>query len=225
MFNRKILTILGIGVSVIGVALIGAGVFVGRQTGSGPPNLHSNFAQYVSHTPIPKYQAASQAIIPVELSAPAINLNLPMVGVGKTSSGSMQLPPSPMVLAWYDQGYKPGQDGNVVITGHLDTANWQDPTAAFWLLGDLRPGMLITLTSNQGIRQEYQVVALHVYTSGKLPVAQLFGPSTIPQINLVTCHGIWRGWTLGYSQKLVVTAQMVPNFGLPGAGVRLMPSA
>lgn len=223
MFSTKLIAVVGGVLASIGVLLVGLGVFVWSRGAGPPPNLNTNFSQYISHTPIPKYRVVDQGIVPAELSVPAIALKLPVVGVGKTRSGSMQLPPSPMVLAWYDGGYKPGRAGNAVITGHLDTANWQDPTAAFWRLGDLRPGMIVLVTDAQGVSQEYQVVGLHVYTSGKLPMAQLFGPALVPQIDLVTCHGVWRGWTLGYSQRLVVTAQMVRNFGLPGAGIRLMP--
>src|SRR5438128_2185263 len=58
---------------------------------------------------------------PTTIRIPAIHINARVESVGLDSEGHMAVPKVPANVAWYNLGPKPGEDGNAVIDGHIDT--------------------------------------------------------------------------------------------------------
>ncbi len=58
---------------------------------------------------------------PKILSIPKLEVNAEIETVGLDNKGAMDVPKNAMNVAWYNLGPKPGEKGNAVMAGHLDT--------------------------------------------------------------------------------------------------------
>jgi hypothetical protein len=147
---------------------------------------------------------------PSRLRVPHLGIDAPVMGVGQTPSGAMDAPTSNAYnspywtsVFWYKLGAAPGQEGNVVIAGHIDRVGG-DP-AVFWGLGSLRPGDAVSIVTYDGFVVHYVVDRVVTYPanySGQDAFNAVFGPTTGHHLNLITCSGFWTN--NGYDQRLVV---------------------
>ncbi|MGH2520070.1 MAG: class F sortase, partial [Chloroflexota bacterium] len=103
-------------------------------------------------------------------------------------------------------GYRPGQDGNAVIEGHLDSTS---APAVFWNLHALKPGDSVTVDRADGSVVQFAVTRLTSYSNDAAPLAAIFGAAATPRLNLITCSGAWDKATKEYGQRLVVSATEV----------------
>jgi sortase (surface protein transpeptidase) len=147
-------------------------------------------------------------VIPIHLSLPSIGVSAAIAALGETPTGDLQTPPDWDTVGWFSPGFRPGAPGHAVLNGHLDTNLASRPTAAFWNLKKLHPGDAVIVDGVGGSTLHFTVTALNYYPADKAPLSQIFGPSNDSVVELVTCAGTWRGATLGYSQRLVVTATL-----------------
>jgi hypothetical protein len=152
---------------------------------------------------------------PVRLRIPHMNVDAPIINVGKTASGAMDAPVSKAInspywtsVFWYDLGAAPGQAGNAVIAGHVDRVGG-DP-AIFWTLDSLGPGDDVYVTTASGQSLHFVVdraVAYPANSPSQDAINAVFGPTTEHHLNLITCSGVWTG--NGYDQRLVVFTTQV----------------
>lgn len=139
---------------------------------------------------------------PTHLTIPAINLDAAIEEVGLTKRGAMAAPTDTNATGWFNLGYLPGEIGNAVITGHVDTL-WLQP-AVFANLEDLTVGDELNVTDANGNVFTFKVRQLATYNVNELPLTEIFGPAPVPQLNLITCSGKW-SWKLGtYLERTVV---------------------
>jgi LPXTG-site transpeptidase (sortase) family protein len=144
-------------------------------------------------------------LLPAELVIPSIRVDAPVEHVGTTADGAMDVPKQWNDVAWFDQGYKPGQPGSAVIAGHLDSTT---DKAVFWDLNKLKPGDKVLVKSQDGVQLTFQVVSDEVYPFDRAPLQRIFGPSSQPMLNLVTCNGIFDRGTKNYDKRLVVYTRL-----------------
>ncbi len=139
--------------------------------------------------------------VPLRLSIPAIGVDAPVESVGMDSLGRMATPSIDTNTAWYNLGTKPGEPGNAVIDGHLDT-----PTgpSVFYRLSELKIGDELTVTSENGKTFTFLVYDRKIYSDADFPIVQVFGNDPIPRLNLITCDGIFDSNASNYSHRLVV---------------------
>src|SRR5579862_3543761 len=105
--------------------------------GSVPEPKLSGSVPSPDQTGIPTRRTESRPPPPVQLIIPGIHVNAPVEAVGITPDGSMDVPSQWNDAAWFEPGYRPGEDGNAVIVGHLDSLTGP---ALFWDLGKLKLG-------------------------------------------------------------------------------------
>src|SRR5579864_1086732 len=55
---------------------------------------------------------------PAHLTIPAIGLSASVESVGLTKTGAMAVPSNTNNVGWFSLGYRPGEVGNAVLTGH-----------------------------------------------------------------------------------------------------------
>ena len=120
--------------------------------------------------------------------------------VGADADGHLEVPPldRPTLAGWYRHGVSPGETGNAVLVGHVDSAAGP---AVFFDLGRLRPGDTVRVT-----RADAQAVATFAVDGvGSYPKDQLphrrwsTGPATRPALRLITCGGRFDAVTGNYS--------------------------
>jgi LPXTG-site transpeptidase (sortase) family protein len=143
--------------------------------------------------------------LPAELVIPAIHVDAPVEHVGTTPDGAMDVPRQWNDVAWFDQGYKPGEPGSAVIAGHLDSTT---DRAVFWDLHKLVPGDEVDVRAQDGSRLIFQVSEVTAYPYNAAPLQRIFGAAAQPMLNLVTCSGTWNRATSNYDHRLVVYTKL-----------------
>lgn len=145
-------------------------------------------------------------IIPYKIKIPSISIDTFVERVGVASDGSMDTPKNIWNTAWFGNGgYKPGERGNAVIAGHLDAPGTK---AIFWDLDKIKPGAQIYLSDTGGRELTFEVTSLKDYLVAEAPLAQIFGPSTEPHLNLITCSGVFSRASHLYNKRLVVFTKL-----------------
>lgn len=141
---------------------------------------------------------------PVRLRIPSLQIDTAVEHVGMDSQGRMDIPKKNMDVAWYQLGYKPGEKGNAVFAGHLDTAT--GAPAIFYHLSRLKPGETISVFDSNGSSLTFTVTKTVNYPDNAFPLQKVFGESTVPQVNIITCEGTWNAASHNYSHRTVVSA-------------------
>jgi sortase (surface protein transpeptidase) len=117
----------------------------------------------------------------------------------------MATPSTPESVGWYRYGPVPGDPGDAVIDGHLDSATGP---AVFWRLGRLRPGDEIVVDlPGRGMRV-FRVDGLTTVPYTAHP-SGLFATSGTPRLSLITCAGPFDPLSRTYAQRLIVGATLL----------------
>ncbi|MCZ7427653.1 class F sortase [Micromonospora sp. WMMA1949] len=145
---------------------------------------------------------------PVTISIPRIGVQAPIMSLGTNPDGTVQVPPldQAMKAGWYSPGASPGEAGNAVIVGHVDSA--QLGPAVFFNLGALVPGDTIVVARQDGRPATFAVREVGSYPKTAFPAAQVYGPSTTPALRVVTCGGVFDKTAGSYLNNIVVYAEM-----------------
>jgi sortase (surface protein transpeptidase) len=143
---------------------------------------------------------------PVQLLIPKIGVKASIESVGMDRVGAMATPSGPYTVGWWKLGTVPGDPGNAVIDGHLDSA--RVGAAVFWYLGELRAGdqILVKMSSNRTLT--FVVDRLVTYPYDQAPLTEIFGASSTPSLNLVTCSGSFDKSSHNYNRRLVVYSHL-----------------
>ncbi|MEU8370770.1 class F sortase [Micromonospora tulbaghiae] len=146
--------------------------------------------------------------VPVTISIPRIGVQAPIISLGTNPDGTVQVPPldQAMKAGWYSPGASPGESGNAVIVGHVDSA--QLGPAVFFNLGALVPGDTIVVARQDGSAATFTVREVGSYPKTAFPAAQVYGPSDVPALRVVTCGGVFDKTAGSYLNNIVVYAAM-----------------
>lgn len=158
------------------------------------------------HDQIPPFSSTA-VVTPVRLIVPRLHIDAPIIPVGLTPDGGMDVPKKAADVGWFSLGTKPGDMGNSVLAGHVDTA--QEPRGVFYDLRLLTLGDEVLVADADGKTVQFRVQKTHVYPVDQSPLQEIFGSSSGAFLRLITCDGTWMGPTSGYNQRLVVTAEKV----------------
>lgn len=198
--RNKILII----VNVLGLILIAAIALALRVTNQEnavnlpiPPADGTAVATYTSSTP-------------VTLIIPAIGVNAKVEPVGKTAGGNMAVPSTLKTVAWYKLGAAPGEIGNVVMAGHLDSATGKP--GVFINLHELKIGDLIEVIGESGEKFVYKVTGSKVVpyeNPGPEVLQDTFGKTDKARLNLITCEGTWVQAKKSYTDRFIVNSELV----------------
>lgn len=148
--------------------------------------------------------------LPVRLRIPALTLDAGIVRVGLDADGRMDAPPTYDEAAWYEIGPPPGQIGNAVIAGHLDS---KTGPAIFYRLRELDAGDDIWIVLDDGSERRFIVAKTAVYPVDGAPLGQIFGPTAGRHLNLITCDGSFDRVSQQYNERLVIFAMMAEDSG------------
>ena len=143
---------------------------------------------------------------PVRVKIPNIGVDAAIESVGLDRNDAMATPSSAFTVGWYNRGALPGQPGNAVLDGHLDSAVYGE--AVFWRLGELKPGDSIVVQMLTGPALTFVVDHEAAYPYNSAPLDQIFGPSNTPRLNLITCSGVFNRGSHNYDRRLVVYAKL-----------------
>jgi len=151
--------------------------------------------------------AAAAPVRPVAVSIPALSVAGPLEElVADADTGELAAPADPARAGWYAAGVVPGDQGPAVIGGHVDS---RSGPGVFFRLRTLRPGDLVDVTRSDGRTVRFSVIAVALYPKDRFPTEAVYGPTSGPELRLVTCGGTFDRSARSYDDNVVVDAALV----------------
>jgi len=151
--------------------------------------------------------AAAAPVRPVAVSIPALSVAGPLEElVADADTGELAAPADPARAGWYAAGVVPGDRGPAVIGGHVDS---RSGPGVFFRLRTLRPGDLVDVTRSDGRTVRFSVIAVALYPKDRFPTEAVYGPTSGPELRLVTCGGTFDRSARSYDDNVVVDAALV----------------
>ncbi|SDW09635.1 LPXTG-site transpeptidase (sortase) family protein [Marinococcus luteus] len=150
--------------------------------------------------------SSTQSISPASIRISSIGLEAAVDDMGYTESGGMEVPDNGEDTGWFSPGFKPGQQGNAVIAGHV---NDRSGPAVFYHLDKLRQGDLIEVIDESGESITFEMESAESYPYDDAPIQQIFGASSERSLQLITCTGEFDDEAGTHRERLVVTASVV----------------
>ncbi|MFJ9133032.1 class F sortase [Streptomyces sp. NPDC102256] len=143
---------------------------------------------------------------PDRIRIPAIGVDAPLMGLGLTPQGSLDVPPAEKknLAGWYESGTSPGERGTAIVAGHVDNA---EGPAVFYDLGAVRKGGTVEVDRLDGSTAVFTVDAVEVYDARAFPDAKVYGAARRPELRVITCGGGYSRST-GYQGNVVVFAHL-----------------
>ena len=145
------------------------------------------------------------ARIPEFIDIPAIGTTSSLVQLGLNLDGSLEVPTDFGQAGWFSGGVAPGENGPAVIAGHLDS--YKGP-AIFAKLELLKPGDRVRIARADGVKVEFVVSRIDQYPKDYFPTDQVYGPTTGPELRLITCGGVFDPQAHSYKANTVVYATL-----------------
>ncbi|MFG2311238.1 class F sortase [Streptomyces sp. NPDC048566] len=192
--------------SVTVVALCSGGWLLHSGSAPHPPPQPSAAEAGTGGDRAPSAAPALPPSSPVRIRIPAIGVDAPLMGLGLTPQGSLDVPPARKtnLAGWYESGTSPGERGTAIVAGHVDNA---EGPAVFYDLGAVRKGSTVEVDRSDGGTAVFTVDAVEVYRANAFPDAKVYGAAPRPELRVITCGGGYSKAT-GYQGNVVVFAHL-----------------
>jgi len=182
--------------------------------GTGGPGAESRPSEPATTAPVPGQAipvrpAAPQAQTPKDpaprfLTVEGTTINMPIVEVGVSPDGAMEIPEPFNEAGWYRFGPVPGAAaGTAVVAAHVDTTS---DSAPFSQLKSLAPGTLVTVQREGAASVTFRVTGVELMAKDAFDGASIFRRDGPPELKLVTCGGRWLDEQQDYGDNVIVTA-------------------
>lgn len=146
--------------------------------------------------------------VPVRLRIPSLEIDAPVAPVGKAADGTVEVPTRWEDVGWFDEGARPGEDGPVVLLGHLDS---KAGPAVFARLPQAPPGTVVEVVGNGGEVTRWRVERTEQHPKTRFPTEAIYLPALQPELRMVTCGGQFDRATGHYRDNIVVYASLVED--------------
>jgi hypothetical protein len=140
---------------------------------------------------------------PQRISIPEVGVESGLVDLAIDPRGELAPPPSFDVAGWFAGGIVPGDRGPALIAGHVDS---RVGPGVFFRLSEVATGDEIRVALSDGTITSFRVTSVARFAKDEFPTAQVYGPSPVPQLNLVTCGGDFDSSERRYADNVVVEA-------------------
>jgi sortase (surface protein transpeptidase) len=173
-----------------------------------PPTAPHGSAGWSAQTSSPRPgPTALPRSVPVRLSIPTIDARSTLIPLNLNPDHTVQVPPltNPAQAGWYAPGPTPGETGASVILGHVDG---YDEPGIFYHLRDLHPGNAILITRKDATTTRFTVYRTEQAPKTDFPTTKVYGPTTRPELRLITCGGTFDRQTGNYLDNIIVFAAL-----------------
>lgn len=196
--------ILGGGASLV-VAAGAGGAYVATRplTKAASPTAGPPIRGVVTFTGKGKAKPIDHIDLPLTLAVPSVGIDAPVIAVGLTNDGAMDVPKRPTDVGWFEYSPRPGLAGNSILAGHLD---WQGAPGAFATLSSVKNGESVVVRESDGSERGFAVEWKREVAAEAPPPKQVFEPIISPGLTLITCGGRYNPATRRYDTRIVVRA-------------------
>lgn len=197
-------------IALVTVAALCSGAWLVRSGGETHAPPQPSAAQTRTESLHPVSSAPESPALPhsppLRIRIPAIHVDAPLMGLGLTPTGSLDVPPAERenLAGWYEAGTAPGETGTAIVAGHVDNT---DGPAVFFRLGALEKGSGIEVERRDGTTALFTVDAVEVYDADHFPDEKVYGAASRPELRVITCGGPYSPRT-GYAGNVVVFAHL-----------------
>ncbi|MEQ4301390.1 class F sortase [Plantactinospora sp. B6F1] len=177
---------------------------------SSSPAPGSPYGQPGGRADVPAQPVELPRSEPVRITIPKIKVNAKIISLGVNDDGTVQVPPlkQAQLAGWYNAGASPGEVGNAVVVGHVDSAAMGP--AVFFRLGALKRGDRIEVTRKDGKVVRFTVDAVKSYPKTSFPSELVYGPADTARLQVVTCGGTFDRKKRSYRNNVIVSATRIP---------------
>ena len=127
----------------------------------------------------------ARAGLPSRIAIPTIGLNAAVERAGLLPDNSPGTPQDYANTAWFEGSARPGEVGNAVINGHVDSTRGP---AVFFNLPKLKVGDYVYVTGDDSVERTFVVRGVERYGPYDAPLERIFGNRTDGTfLNLITC--------------------------------------
>lgn len=149
------------------------------------------------------YQVAPD--LPRYIRIPKLQIAARVKRLGVKSSGELGTPKNIFDTGWYDGSSKPGENGAVLIDGHV---HGPSKPGVFYRLPNLLEGDVIEIERGDGKVIKYAVKSTESVSQDNVDMAKALvsSESGRPGLNLITCTGRFDVRTNSYEKRLIVYA-------------------
>jgi sortase (surface protein transpeptidase) len=140
---------------------------------------------------------------PVRVRIAAIGVDADLTTIGVDDAGALVPPDDYSRAGWFAAGPAPGAVGPAVLAGHVDD---RTGPAVFFRLEELEPGDRVVVTGSDGQAVEFAVTRVAAYPKTDFATAEVYGPTTGPELRLITCGGSFDRTRRSYTDNVVVYA-------------------
>lgn len=143
---------------------------------------------------------------PVQIAIPSANIESAVERVGIDKDGKMQAPSTPKIVSWYQFGGIPGDNGNVVLSGHRDSTFGP---GVFYTLENIKPGNPVLITDAKKNVHTYYATQISVLSAKQLPIDEIFSEQKNSKLlYLITCAGRFDFFKKTYDERVLVKAEI-----------------
>jgi sortase (surface protein transpeptidase) len=144
---------------------------------------------------------------PTKLTIRSIGVNAPFTPLSMDATGVLQPPPetNDNLAGWYKDGPTPGELGNAIVAGHVDT---KTGPAVFFLLAYLRKGDPVVINRADGTVATFKVDYVQTFSKGAFPDQQVYGNTPDAELRIITCGGTYDHKKKDYESNVVVFAHL-----------------
>lgn len=146
--------------------------------------------------------------VPDRIAIPAIEVDATLMSLGVDQNGEVEVPPleEARKAGWYERGVTPGEIGNAVIIGHVDS--YKIGPAVFFNLGKLKPGDTVEVTRKDDTVATFVVDGVKSFARDKFPADLVYGPTNQAGLRIVTCGGEFDRKQRSYLDNVIVFATL-----------------
>ena len=141
----------------------------------------------------------------MQLVIPALGVDSRLMGLRVGRDGRLQTPQDYDRAGWYRDGVAPGDPGPAVLVGHVDS---HSGPAVFFGLSSLKTGDTASVRRADGTTVTFVVQDVQSFRKDEFPTERVYGPTSGPELRLVTCGGGFDRESGHYVDNVVVLATL-----------------
>lgn len=206
-FGLPLVCVLGV-IVLVGLATLtwNTSPYYGR-TDAKPPAVDVGTVPTSPATHLSLGTVRSVLVSPKRIVIPKLSAKAPIIKVGTTADGQLDVPLNPRVVGWWSPGKKPGSPtGTAILAGHI---NYAGVTGTLADIGTLEPGDSVRIYGiDAGHKREitFRIAGVRTYHKTSLPYRKIFDQDGAGRVAIVTCGGPFDASTGNYLDNVVAYA-------------------